>query len=124
MKNSGAQRDCAAGAEMKQVRDRSSNPTSRGNNALRLSARRDAPVICAACGRRVARRARQQRYCSDRCRDFARRENKARTAIKNPVAVVDTGQPTKSPKTSNAKLSTSLKSAMHRARRIDFVAVK
>jgi len=45
---------------------------------------------CGACGRRVARKSRQQRYCSDRCRDYARRENKARTAIKNS----DSGQPT------------------------------
>jgi hypothetical protein len=40
----------------------------------------------------------QQRYCSDRCRDFARRENKARTAIKNPVGYRDSGEPTNSPK--------------------------
>jgi hypothetical protein len=51
-------------------------------------------VNCEACGRRVARKSRQQRYCSDRCRDFARRENKAHTAIKNPVLGQDTGQPT------------------------------
>jgi endogenous inhibitor of DNA gyrase (YacG/DUF329 family) len=31
--------------------------------------RRDAPVICAGCNRSVARRARQQRFCSDRCRN-------------------------------------------------------
>ena len=47
--------------------------------------RRDAPVTCDACGRRVARKSRQQKFCSDRCRQFASRENKARTAIKNPV---------------------------------------
>jgi hypothetical protein len=58
------------------------------------NSRRDAPVICSACGRKVARKSRQQRYCSDRCRDYARRENKARTAIKNPVVGQDTGQPT------------------------------
>jgi hypothetical protein len=55
---------------------------------------RDAPVICSACGRKVARKSRQQRYCSDRCRDYARRENKARTAIKNPVVGQDTAKPT------------------------------
>ena len=49
---------------------------------------------CGACGRRVARKSRQQRYCSDRCRDYARRENKARTAIKNSVGYQDSGQPT------------------------------
>jgi hypothetical protein len=58
-------------------------------------------VSCEACGRRVARKARQQRYCSDRCRDFARRENKAHTAIKNPVLGQDTGQPTNPLKTSS-----------------------
>jgi hypothetical protein len=62
--------------------------TVRGNN------RRDAPVICSACGRKVARKSRQQRYCSDRCRDYARRENKARTAIRNPVVGQDTAKPT------------------------------
>jgi len=31
--------------------------------------RRDAPVSCATCGRKVERRARQQRFCSDRCRN-------------------------------------------------------
>jgi len=34
--------------------------------------RRDAPVICGSCGREVARQARQQRFCSTRCRDAAR----------------------------------------------------
>src|SRR5215469_6044034 len=52
---------------------------------------------CGACGRRVARKSRQQKFCSDRCRDYARRENKARTAIKNPVGYLDTGQPTNPP---------------------------
>ena len=58
------------------------------------NSRRDASVKCGACGRTVRRKSRQQRYCSDRCRDYARRENKARTAIKNPVLDSDTGQPT------------------------------
>jgi hypothetical protein len=30
--------------------------------------RRDAPVVCASCGRQVRRRGRLQRYCSTRCR--------------------------------------------------------
>jgi hypothetical protein len=47
-------------------------------------------VSCQACGRKVKRKSRQQRYCSDRCRKFASRENtlsqiNARTAIKNPA---------------------------------------
>jgi hypothetical protein len=61
---------------------------------LRGNSRRDAPVTCTACGGRVARKSRQQRFCSDRCRDYARRENKARTAIKNPVVGQDTAKPT------------------------------
>jgi hypothetical protein len=51
-------------------------------------------VRCQACGRSVNRKSRQQRYCSDRCRDFARRENKTRTAIKNSVLGQGAGQPT------------------------------
>jgi endogenous inhibitor of DNA gyrase (YacG/DUF329 family) len=46
---------------------------------------------CEACGRRVARKARQQKFCSDRCRQFALRENKARTAIKNASRSPDSG---------------------------------
>jgi hypothetical protein len=62
-----------------------------GNN------RRDAPVKCAACGRTVRRKSRQQRYCSDRCRKFASRENaasqiNARTAIKNRGGHRDSGR--------------------------------
>jgi hypothetical protein len=71
--------------------------TVRGNN------RRDAPVICSACGRKVARKSRQQRYCSDRCRVYSQRENarsqiNARTAIKNPVVGHDSGSVTNPPK--------------------------
>jgi hypothetical protein len=58
------------------------------------NSRRDAPVKCVACGRTVSRKSRHQRYCSDRCRDYARRENKARTAIKNPVVGQDAAKPT------------------------------
>jgi endogenous inhibitor of DNA gyrase (YacG/DUF329 family) len=50
-----------------------------------------APITCAACGRRVTRKARQQLYCSDRCRQYALRENKARTAIKNASGYQDRG---------------------------------
>jgi hypothetical protein len=53
------------------------------------------------CGRTVKRRSRQQRYCSDRCRDFARRENNGRTAIKKSVLGQDTREPTNPPKKLN-----------------------
>ena len=69
----------------------------------RGNSRRDAPVICSACGRKVARKSRQQRYCSDRCRVYTQRENarsqiNARTAIKNPIAGQDSGSVTQPPK--------------------------
>jgi endogenous inhibitor of DNA gyrase (YacG/DUF329 family) len=48
-------------------------------------------VSCQACGRRVARKSRQQRFCSDRCRKFAARELEARTAIKIPSGHQDSG---------------------------------
>ena len=37
-----------------------------------LASRRDAPVICAGCGRQVQRQSRQQRFCSTRCQQQAR----------------------------------------------------
>ena len=69
------------------------------------NSRRDAPVKCAACGRTVKRKSRQQRYCSDRCRVYAQRENarsqiNARTAIRNPVVGHDSGSVTNPPKKS------------------------
>jgi endogenous inhibitor of DNA gyrase (YacG/DUF329 family) len=48
-------------------------------------------LSCGACGRRVKRKSRQQLYCSDRCRQYALRENKARTAIKNAPGYPDSG---------------------------------
>jgi predicted nucleic acid-binding Zn ribbon protein len=71
------------------------------NQEQRAPARRHAPVRCAVCGRTVMRRSRQQRYCSDRCRDFARREKNARTAFKNPIVGQHTGKPTNPPKKSH-----------------------
>jgi hypothetical protein len=43
--------------------------------------RKDAPVVCAACGRRVARKARQQLYCSDRCRDYQKGQRRVRKSF-------------------------------------------
>ena len=46
------------------------NPTVANKKTERvLATRRDEPVTCAACGRRVQRRMRGQRYCSARCRE-------------------------------------------------------
>jgi predicted nucleic acid-binding Zn ribbon protein len=36
-------------------------------------------VSCGACGRKVKRKSRQQKFCSDRCRKFAAHELEART---------------------------------------------
>ena len=76
------------------MRELTTTSTVGKENINRLEA-----VTCAACGRKVKRKSRQQRYCSDRCRDFARRERNAsqinaRTAIKNPGDYQDSGQPT------------------------------
>jgi hypothetical protein len=60
-------------------------------NAL-LASRRDAPVSCASCGRVVARRARQQRYCSARCQE------KARARVRKAVFGRDTRAPGDPPK--------------------------
>jgi endogenous inhibitor of DNA gyrase (YacG/DUF329 family) len=64
-----------------------------------LAGHRDVPVKCAACGRSVLRQSRQQKFCSDRCRDFARREKNGRTAIKKSIVGQDTRKPTNPPKT-------------------------
>ncbi len=59
-----------------------------------LTANKFEAVRCAACGRSVTRKSRQQRYCSDRCRQYGGRENKARTAIKNATGYQGSGRVT------------------------------
>jgi endogenous inhibitor of DNA gyrase (YacG/DUF329 family) len=56
-----------------------------------IAAFRGETIKCVACSRSVTRKSRQQRYCSDRCRQYALRENKARTAIKNDSGYQDSG---------------------------------
>lgn len=41
-----------------------------------LALRRDAPVVCTQCGRTVTRQARQQKYCSTRCRELAKQHSR------------------------------------------------
>ena len=53
---------------------------------------RNAPVMCASCGRKVERRMRGQRYCSARCRDRGR--GRSRKALLGH----DTGAPATPPK--------------------------
>src|SRR5215471_9419214 len=60
-------------------------------NAIPKGTSRFESLSCGACGRRVKRKSRQQLYCSGRCRQYALRENKARTAIKNAPGYPDSG---------------------------------
>jgi len=57
--------------------------------------RRDAPVVCIRCGRMVPRKARQQQFCSDTCRERAR--ERSRKAFVGRT----TGAPTNPPKKLN-----------------------
>jgi len=54
------------------------------------------PVICANCGRRAERKAKQQRYCSDRCREKGK--DRSRKALMGG----DTGAPPNPNKNINA----------------------
>jgi hypothetical protein len=47
------------------------NSVDRAKSTRFKASRRDAPVICPVCERRVDRRMRGQRYCSRRCRQKA-----------------------------------------------------
>ena len=85
-------------------------PTSKRNVTNRFEA-----VTCQACGRRTARKSRQQRYCSDRCRKFAARELETRTAVKSPSGYQDSGLvrerkifPSKNKAVQKAKLGSSI----------------
>jgi len=63
--------------------------------------RRDAPVVCASCGREIARRARQQRFCSDRCKERGRTRCRKKTAVhalKIEPRYPSSGAPTDPPK--------------------------
>src|SRR5262245_28884789 len=63
--------------------------------------RRDAPVVCAKCGRRIPRQAKQQRYCGRRCR---KRANYAKTAVQplqNEPRYPTSGVPTNPHKKAN-----------------------
>jgi hypothetical protein len=63
---------------------------------IRTVTKRFETFRCQACGRNVRRQARQQKFCSDRCRVYAHRENaasqiNARTALKNPAGYQGSG---------------------------------
>jgi hypothetical protein len=56
------------------------------------NARRDAPVICKNCGRKVTRKMRGQRYCSPKCCD------RGRGRTRKVLVGGDTGAPGTPPK--------------------------
>jgi hypothetical protein len=62
---------------------------------VRHALHRDAPVVCARCKRSVPRKARQQKYCSARCRELAK--ERSRKAFLGQ----DTGAPPNPPKKIN-----------------------
>jgi hypothetical protein len=64
---------------------------------------RDAPVTCLICGRRVRRKARQQVYCSPRCRDRGKDRSRkpAIQPLKNAPRYPYSGAPPNPPKNTN-----------------------
>jgi hypothetical protein len=62
------------------------------------AARRDAPVNCPSCGREVQRRARQQRFCSRRCRQ---RANYGGKVARGDFSTRTIGRPTNPPRKDN-----------------------
>jgi len=79
---------------------RAAHDDQSGGDDYRWSPRRDAPVTCIACGKRVRRKGRKQKYCSRRCRQ---RDYWNRRALAKISAVVthDTGRSTTSQKSSS-----------------------
>jgi hypothetical protein len=62
------------------------------------AARRDTPVNCPICGREVQRRARQQRFCSRRCRQKA---NYGEKVARGDFSTRTIARPTNPPKKDN-----------------------
>jgi hypothetical protein len=54
------------------------------------ASRRDAPVVCASCGRQVRRRGRLQRYCNTRCRKRGHYAQKVRRGDFSTPRMLDT----------------------------------
>jgi hypothetical protein len=59
---------------------------------------RDAPVRCPVCDKRVQRQARQQTYCSRKCRQRAHYDKSVAEGRFDPLLGKDTGLPTNPPK--------------------------
>jgi endogenous inhibitor of DNA gyrase (YacG/DUF329 family) len=52
-----------------------------GPTGKRYVTNRFEAVSCQACGRKVKRKSWQQKFCSDRCRDFAKGQNRVRKSF-------------------------------------------
>jgi hypothetical protein len=61
---------------------------------------RDAPVRCPVCDKRVQRQARQQTYCSRKCRQRAHYDKSVAEGRFDPLLGKDTGLPTNPPQKS------------------------
>jgi hypothetical protein len=76
----GPPRPCGRGGDPKndpgQIEDAERRLVIEGNQG-RLVVHRDQPVKCPICGRSSRRRSRQQRFCSERCRNKAERDRRA-----------------------------------------------
>ena len=69
--------------------------------ARQLADRRDAVVICPSCGKRIARKARQQRFCSVKCRQRGAYAQKVARGAFSGRRGIDTRLSTKPPKIVN-----------------------
>jgi hypothetical protein len=74
------------------------NSADRAKSTRFKASRRDAPVICPVCERRVDRRMRGQRYCSRRCRQKA---NYAAKVARGDFSTHTTSLPTPPEKNKN-----------------------
>jgi hypothetical protein len=74
------------------------NSADRAKSIRFKASRRDAPVICPVCERRVDRRMRGQRYCSRRCRQKA---NYAAKVARGDFSTHTTALPTPPEKNKN-----------------------
>jgi hypothetical protein len=103
MKRHGPPIGSGPGADKLRVAGRRSHTRSDAGHATPKTPvpRRDSPVTCSACGKRVARRGRSQIYCSRRCRQ---REYWDRRVLAGISAIVthDTGHST-TPRKSTSK---------------------
>jgi hypothetical protein len=63
--------------------------------------RRTDPVCCPVCGRIVARKTRQQRFCSDRCRERSKESERGKERSRKALMGWHTGAPTEPLKKAN-----------------------